>query len=643
MDFQRIKENPILSGDKATRWEAYGAFNPCVIKEGNTTHLLYRAMSLPVDVEGVHVSVSSVGYATSEDGIHFAKKNQLFKSEHAWEIFGCEDPRVTKLDGSYYVFYTALSSYPFDANGIRIGVAVTDDFKTIKAKHPVTTFNSKAMVLFPERIQGKIAAILTVHTDIPPAKIAIAFFDDVEQIWSVQYWNEWYASLDHHIIPLLRSADDHLEVGAAPIKTEHGWLMIYSYIENYFLPNKHFGIEVVLLDLNNPLKVLGRTQKSILVPTAPYELAGNVPDVIFPSGAVLEKDDIYLYYGGADTYGCLALGKLDVLLKELLEQQQTLFIPSQIENGFKRYNQNPVLAPRPEFSWEAKATFNPAVMYEGGKFHILYRALSNDDTSVWGYATSQDGVHIDERLVEPIYRPKEIFEQKLKKGNSGCEDPRITKLGDRFYVFYTAYDGITPRVAFTSILVSDFMNRWWNWTRAKVISSPNIADKNACLLPALVNGKYIVYHRIKNEIYVDAIDDLSFTIDRWLLNKLLLIEPKYGKMLKVGISAPPISTKYGWLLFYHWVISYEGSVLYKMGVALLDLDNPMRVLNKDVLLLEPEMDYEKIGVVPNVVFPCGAVLLNEEIYLYYGGADKVVAVAKMDLKQILTKLKVKLD
>ncbi|PJD92722.1 MAG: hypothetical protein CK424_03845 [Legionella sp.] len=642
MDFQRILENPILSSDKMKAWEAYGVFNPCVIKEGLTTHLLYRAMSFPIDVEGVHISVSSVGYATSEDGIDFAKKKQLIKPQHAWEIFGCEDPRVTKFQDSYYIFYTALSSYPFDANSIRIGVAITDDFKTIKAKHPVTTFNSKAMVLFPEKINGKIAALLTVHTDIPPAKMALALFDEVEQIWSVQYWNEWYSSLHHHVIPLLKSADDHLEVGAQPIKTEHGWLVIYSYIEQYFSKDKKFNVEVVLLDLDNPLKVLGKTKKSILTPSAPYELFGHVPNIIFPSGAILEKEDIYLYYGGADTYCCLALGKVDVLLKELLETHDPSFVPSKID-GFKRYHQNPILAPRPEFYWEAKATFNPAVMYEEGKFHIIYRAMSYDDTSVWGYATSQDGVHIDERLVEPIYQPKEIFEQKLKKGNSGCEDPRITKLGDRFYVFYTAYDGVTPRVAFTSILVTDFMNKWWNWTRAKVISSPIIADKNACLLPMLIHDKYVIFHRIKNEIYVDAIDDLSFTIDRWLLNKLLLIEPKYGKTVKVGISAPPIATKYGWLLFYHWVVAYEGAMLYKMGVALLDLANPMCVLTKDVLLLEPEMDYEKIGNVANVVFPCGAVLLKDEIFLYYGGADKVVAVAKMDLKQVLTHLKVKMD
>lgn len=635
----RIQDNPFLIADKVISWEALAAFNPSVVKDNKIFHMLYRAMSFPEDIQDVHMSVSSIGYAISTDGIHYEKRKQLIKPEHGWEIFGCEDPRVTKLDDTYYIFYTALSAHPFDANAIKIGVALTKDFKTIEAKHPVTTFNSKAMALFPERINGKIVAVLTVHTDIPPAKIALALFDEEEQIWSTQYWNEWYASLNFNIIPLLRTSYDHLEVGAPPIKTQYGWLLIHSYIENYFSEDKKFGIEVALLDLNNPLKVIGRMKKPILMPKESYELLGNVPNVIFPSGALIENEYLYVYYGGADTNGCLAIGKLDEILKDLIVTKEIVFVASRVEDGFKRYNQNPIISPRPEFDWEAKATFNPAVIYEAGKFHIIYRAMSHSDTSVWGYASSFDGVTIDERSADPIYFPKEIFEKKLKRGNSGCEDPRITKLGDRFYVFYVAYDGFTPRVAFTSILISDFLKKWWNWERSKVISSPNIPDKDACLLSKKINNQYVIFHRIGNDIYLDSIDNLTFITDRWLLNKLPLIETNYGKIQKVGISTPPIETKYGWLLFYHWV-SRDDIPHYKMGVALLELNNPTHVIKKDVLLLEPEMDYEKIGIIPNVVFPCGAVLLDSSVFLYYGAADRVIAVAKMELDDILKKLKV---
>jgi len=85
-------------------------------------------------------------------------------------MFGCEDPRVVRLDDKYYIFYTALATYPFSAEGIKVGLAITKDFEMIEAKHPVTTFNSKAMTIFPERINGKIAALLTANTDLPPSK-----------------------------------------------------------------------------------------------------------------------------------------------------------------------------------------------------------------------------------------------------------------------------------------------------------------------------------------------------------------------------------------------------------------------------------------------------------------------------------------
>lgn len=640
--FERIRENPILVPDKGEAWEAYAAFNPCVVKVDKTFHMLYRGMSLSSQVKDVSMSISSIGYAVSEDGIHFKKIRQLIKPEHIWETFGCEDPRITKLGDKYYILYTALSAYPFSADGIKIGLAISKDLKTIDAKYSITTFNSKAMALFPEKINGKMAAVLTVHTDIPPGKIALALFDKEEKLWSKQYWNEWYSSLNYHIIPLLRSSNDHIEVGAPPIKTEHGWLLIYSYIHNYFSSNRIFSIEAALLDLENPLKIIGRTDESLLVPQKIYELDGNVPDVIFPSGAHLEKNELYIYYGASDTSCCVAKQDIKPLLESLVDDSKIFFISGQSDGTFERYAHNPIIRPRPEIFWEAKCTFNPAVIYADKKVHIIYRAMSHDDVSVWGYATSRDGYHIDERSPNPIYVPTEIFERKLKSGNSGCEDPRITKFGDRFYVFYTAFDGYTHRVAFTSILEEDFLNGRWNWERAKVITSPNMPDKNACLLSKKIKEKYVIFHRQNNNIYIDFLDDLLFGTDHWLNNETPLIEVEHHEnpnILKVGMSAPPIETDDGWLLLYHWVVADRGVSKYKVGVALLELENPAHVINKDGTLLQPEMDYEKNGVVSNVVFPCGAILLNGEILVYYGGADKVVAVAKMKLSDILNKLK----
>ena len=326
--------------------------------------------------------------------------------------------------------------------------------------------------------------------------------------------------------------------------------------------------------------------------------------------------------------------------KELVSNTEIIFNDSKwIRQGFKRYVQNPIISPRPEFSWEAKATFNPAVIYEDGKFHIIYRAMSFDDTSVFGYASSKNGVHIDERLITPIYEPTTNFEKKLRSGNSGCEDPRITKIDDTFYMFYTAFDGYTARVAFTSIKVTDFLNKQWNWASPIVITPPNIHDKDACLLSKKIDGKFVIFHRAFEGICINLEDDLNFDEHKWLVHQKYIIEPRkpYWDNFKFGIAAPPIETKYGWLMFYHRA-SIPGSI-YKVEAALLSLDNPLNVISlTDATLLEPEMDYETDGIVPNVVFPCGAVLLNDSIYLYYGGADKVVAVAKMELKDILIRL-----
>lgn len=633
---KRIAENPFLMPNEDESWQSYAAFNPCVVNGGHAYHLLFRAMSAPQQHHGIQMSLSTIGYSCSETPFSFKQTQQLIKPEEDWERFGCEDPRVTKLDDTYYIFYTALSAYPFQAQDIRIGVALTKDFQTITEKHLVTPFNSKAMALFPEKINGKYAAILTTDTDKPPAKISLAFFNKISDIWCESYWEKWYASLENHIIPLLRSSQDHVEVGAPPIKTEHGWLIIYSYIKNYFTDTRVFGIEAVLLDLKNPVQVVGRTKQPLLVPEKEYELKGDVPNVIFPSGALLENKKLFITYGGADTTCCGAELNIDDLLNSMQSVSNPEFIPSKnIPNSFLRYVGNPIIEPRPEVAWEGMSTFNPAAIYEGGKFHIIYRAMSMDGTSVFGYAASKDGVHIDERLLTPIYVPRESFEMKLKPGFSGCEDPRITKLDDRFYIFYTAYDGYMPRVAFTSIKVKDFLNKKWHWATPQVITPPHVDDKDACLFPRKIKDKYVIIHRFNNNMYINYVDSLNFGKDKWLEHGGYMIAPKkaYWDNKKFGLATPPIETEQGWLLLFHRVADPS---IYKVEALLLDLEDPTKVIAEtESSLFEPEMDYEKVGDVNNVVFPCGAVLLDGEVYIYYGGADKVVGVAKMALSEIL--------
>lgn len=636
---KRSEKNPILSPNPKVAWESRAAFNPCIAKDNQFFHLFYRAVGkAPADHPAP--TMSTIAHALSSNGLDFTDREQFIKPTETWERFGCEDPRVTFIDDKYYIFYTALADYPFQASGIRVGLAITKDFKTIQEKHLITPFNAKAMALFPERINGKLVAILTVSTDLPPAKIAIASFNNESDMWSEAFWTLWYQSLEHHVIPLLRSRRDHLEVGAAPLKTEKGWLLLYSYIQNYFSNAKIFTIEAVLLDLLEPRQIVSTDTKPLLLPETDYERKGEVPNIAFPSGAYIEQDNLHLYYGAADTTCCRATCSVSDLLENLTRDKPNSFeFEEENAQGFKRFVGNPIIRPRLELDWESIATLNPAAIYLDGHFHIVYRALGHDWTSVLGYARSQDGCRIDERLSIPIYQPRAEFEQKLRAGYSGCEDPRLTILDDMVYMFYTAYDGYTPRVTFSSITVADFLNKNWNWTFPSVLTPPGTDDKNSCLFPKKINNQFVVLHRRQHAICINFVDDLHCVPNQWLSDQTHLIQRKsdYFYNLKFGISAPPIETPHGWIVLYHRVTMNDH--VYKIGAMLLDLDDPRRIIcMTDKTLLEPIKEYERHGLVPNVVFPCGAVLLEGCIYLYYGCSDTVVGVAKMELKRLLALL-----
>jgi predicted GH43/DUF377 family glycosyl hydrolase len=602
--------------------------------------MVYRALSSPKLHNGVNMEVSSIGYAKSSDGINFTDRKILIEPVEEWEAYGCEDPRITFLEGKFYIFYTALSTHPFTPFGIKLAVGVTSDFVNIE-KHPVTTFNSKAMGLFPDKVDGKMAALLTINTDLPPAKIGLALFDREEDIWSKEYWDNWYEDANYHIIHLMRDIRDQVELGAPPIKTDKGWLVIYSYIKNYMSNNKVFSIEAVLLDLNDPLKIIGRTQLPLLTPEEKYELKGNIDNVIFPSGAVVNEGKLLVYYGAADTSIAVATRGLNALLSELKPVENKLNTPPRgNEKKFVRFEGNPILKPTLELEWQAKAVFNPAAIYEAGRVHLIYRAQSIEGTSVFGYASSRDGLHIDENLDHPIYTPRESFEKKTSgAGNSGCEDPRISRIGDRLYMTYTAFDGVNPpRVALTSIALSDFLKKSWNWEKPKLISPPGVDDKDACIVKNSRDEGYLAFHRLGNVIWLDFLRDLDFPEKKYLTGGIVAQARKdMWDNVKIGIGAPPIETERGWLLLYHGV-SNPG-FKYKMGAMLLDYDDPRKILAiSDDPLLEPDEKYEIEGQVPNVVFSCGAVVIDGVVYNYYGGGDSVVGVATMPLDNITSLL-----
>lgn len=633
----RSQHNPVLVPDKDALWEAKASFNLSLFFEDGIFYSLYRAISADQDYNGYKLGLSTIGYASSFDGINFGSKRQLIKPEEEFEKFGCEDPRFVMIDDEFLITYTAISAWPPSPTSIKVAIAFSDDLEIIKERHLVTPFNAKAMAFFPEKINGKYAALLTVHTDQPPSQIAIAYFEKRSDIYDPAYWQDWYAHLNEHTLAVCRLNTDHVEVGAVPVKTSEGWILIYSHIQNYLnSAERIFGVESLLLDLKDPQRIIGRTTESLFSAQESYEKHGEVLNVVFPSGAVIVSDELRIYYGAADTVGAFVSVKLAIFLS-LLKQS-----PYKEVLKLQRFVGNPILVPKADREWQAQAVFNAGAVYLNNKVFLLYRAMSLDNTSTIGCATSEDGLVFDDSNDKPVYVPRMDFETKKEaNGFSGCEDPRLTVFGERIYMFYTAYEGISPpKVALTSIAIDDFVAGQWQWQAPIAISNPDIDDKNACLFPEKINGRFVILHRAAgHDIAIDNIDSLEDFQRGLQLEKEAIIaaRPNSWDSAKIGIAAPPIKTEKGWLLIYHGVSQADHN--YRLGYLMLDLDDPFKVLYRTPYpILEPETDFEKFGIVNNVVFSCGAIVKENQLFVYYGGADKVMAVATLPMANLLSQI-----
>jgi predicted GH43/DUF377 family glycosyl hydrolase len=628
---RREPHNPILSPRREHPWESLGTYNPAVVKTENGVRMYYRALANPAALVSPYAGQSTIGMAFSEDGVHFHSRRQVLMPQESWEAFGCEDPRATCLDGKTYLSYTALGGYPFNADNIKVGIAISKDGERFDERHLVTPFNAKAFALFPNKVDGKYAAFLSVHTDRPPGEICLALADKIEDFWSADFWTKWYADWKIHALHLRRSDNDHVETGAPPIKTEKGWLFFYSYIVNYFGGGPRvFGIEAALLDLNDPSKILGRTYP-FLVPEEIYENYGVVPDIVFPTSAIASDDGtVDLYYGAADT----TCAKATLKMRDLLA---TLDANGHVRT-LTRSPSNPILTPQGD-GFEKIAAFNAAAIDINGTAYLLYRAMDGGHTSSVGLAISKDGIHIDERLAKPCYVPRADFELKhgSADGNSGCEDPRIVQMGDTLYMTYTAYDGVkAPRGALTSISVKDFLARDFDkWAMPVHVTPDQVDDKDVGLLPEAVKGQYLLYHRVSGRVCADLMPDLTFK--KPVSRCIEIMGPREGMWdaLKVGIAGPPIKVKNGWLLIYHGV-SHRSH--YRLGAALLDPAGTTILARTADPIFEPVDAYEKGGEVGNVVFSCGQIVRGDTLYVYYGGGDKVLGVATGSVSHILSAL-----
>jgi len=268
-----------------------------------------------LDSEVYLSSLSHLRLARSTDGFHFdiEKQAALFPTE-PYEEYGIEDPRMTCIEGTVYINYTAVSRY-----GISVGLASTTDFKTYRKHGVILPPENKNVVIFPERINGQYVML---HR---PATTGLGS----QQIW-VAYSDDLYHWGNHK--PLMGKRPgmwDSLRIGAGavPIKTEQGWLEIYHGVN----PQQGYCLGAVLLDLNDPSHILARSNVPFLIPETAYERLGFYGNVVFTCGAVVtgSGDVVRIYYGAADQYTCRA----DIMLEDILDSLHApaLFVPTPVD------------------------------------------------------------------------------------------------------------------------------------------------------------------------------------------------------------------------------------------------------------------------------------------------------------------------
>lgn len=330
----------------------------------------------------------------------------------------------------------------------------------------------------------------------------------------------------------------------------------------------------------------------------------------------------------------------------------------------KRYEKNPILSPNPANEWESMVTTNPAAWFDSQnqEVKLIYRAAGNDiqHRIHLGLAVSENGYDFTRQSHTPIFSP-------VKQANLGCvEDPRIVKMDNLFYITF-AYRPFAPgqywvdpskreynppifsngypriireNLSGTGLLISPDLKEF---TYVGNLTNPAFDDRDVILFPEKIGGKFVTLHRPMEwvgEKYGTEYPAIwiAFSEDLLAWKELrLLAKGKYDWERKIGGSSPPIKTKHGWLMIYHGVGEDK---FYRVGAMLLDLNDPSKILHRTKdWLLEPEEPYEIQGYYKGVVFPCGNVVVNETLFVYYGGADKYVCLATCDLDELLDYLR----
>jgi len=324
----------------------------------------------------------------------------------------------------------------------------------------------------------------------------------------------------------------------------------------------------------------------------------------------------------------------------------------------KKYADNPILVPTGEGDWEAIQVCNPGAVLRDGKVYMLYRASaeSHDYRIHMGLAVSEDGYTFERASDRPIYNPQQQFE-------AGCvEDPRIVEFDGYYYITYACravpytqfMEGRGPKFpddasrCFKEDLTRTGLLRTRDFREYEClgpITGDDVDDRDVVIFPEKVNGRYVMLRRPMDwvgpeygcdapSIWMAFSDDLLTWKDDVLLATADLDAPWQGT--KIGGSTPPIKTDRGWLMMYHGVEGANETRVYRQGVMMLDLEDPTKIISRPKgFILEPTADFEVNGLEHDVVFATANVVIGDEVFVYYGGADTVVCLATAKLDELI--------
>ncbi|MDG1872168.1 MAG: pesticidal protein Cry7Aa [Flavobacterium sp.] len=322
-----------------------------------------------------------------------------------------------------------------------------------------------------------------------------------------------------------------------------------------------------------------------------------------------------------------------------------------------------------DLEFENDGVLNPAVYQDGNTVHLFYRAVREGNFSTIGYAKLNGPLEVEDRLGEPLIAPSSEIDKQ------GVEDARIVKIDDTFYMSYTSYDGINalgsyatsqdlkefkkhgiivPQVDYKTFCELTSNNHHLNDRYAYYNCEKEgeeerhgfISDKNLIFFPRKIDGKFTFLHRIRPDIQIASVNDLTeLTTEFWHsylqnLEENILLTSKYDhESSYIGGGCPPIETPEGWLVIYHGVRKSEEGYVYSACASLLDLEDPSKEIARlPYPLFTPDQKWELTGYVNNVVFPTGTARFDERLYIYYGAADKRIAAVSLEFDELVNAL-----